>query len=183
MVSGFSMSLRGTIVFRSWALAIKQFSAPYPSLCHMGPDSLVLWIVCELGHEFAFSGEPIEFFRGIHRLASPRRLWTFALNRRAIMFWEGLVVAVTPRQMDTATATRVWQRNAPRGIWFRPIGKFSRWRVVIAPINRLIGANVLQCGDVRFGSKADIEVRPFDVRFTPKSGHQLSALGCPLCAK
>jgi hypothetical protein len=25
--------------------------------------------------------------------------------------------------------------------------------------------------DVRFGSKADIEARPFDVRFTPKSGH------------
>jgi hypothetical protein len=24
----------------------------------------------ELGHEFAFSGEPIEFLRGIHRLAS-----------------------------------------------------------------------------------------------------------------
>jgi hypothetical protein len=25
--------------------------------------------------------------------------------------------------------------------------------------------------DVRFGSKADIQVRPRDVRFTPKSGH------------
>src|SRR5262249_26211734 len=36
--------------------------------------------------------------------------------------------------------------------------------------------------NVRFGSKADIEgLRP-DVRFTPKSGHQLSALGCPLSA-
>jgi hypothetical protein len=68
MVSGFSMSLHGTIVFRSRTLAIKQFSAPYPSLCHVGPDSFVLWIMRELGHEFAFSGEPIEFFRGIHRL-------------------------------------------------------------------------------------------------------------------
>src|SRR5215469_6793513 len=30
---------------------------------------------------------------------------------------EGLVVAVTPRQMDTA-ATLAWQRNASKGIWF-----------------------------------------------------------------
>jgi len=28
---------------------------------------------------------------------------------------------------------------------------------------------------VRFGSKADIEARPFDVRFTPESGHSGSA--------
>jgi hypothetical protein len=54
----------------------------------MGPDSFVLWIMRELGHEFAFSGEPIEFFRGIHQLASLRRLWRFALNRRAIVFFE-----------------------------------------------------------------------------------------------
>jgi hypothetical protein len=26
--------------------------------------------------------------------------------------------------------------------------------------------------DVRFGSKADIEARPSDVRFTPNSGHR-----------
>src|SRR6516164_4254185 len=38
-------------------------------------------------------------------------------------------------------------------------------------------------GDVRFGSKADIEAPPPDVRFTPKSGHQFSALGCRLSAK
>ena len=55
----------------------------------MGPDTFVLWIVRELGHEFAFSGEPIEFLRGIHRLASLRRLWTFALNRSAIVFLGG----------------------------------------------------------------------------------------------
>ncbi len=92
----------------------------------MGPDSFVLWIMRELGQEFAFSSESVEFLRGIHRLATLRKLWTFALNRRAIVFLRGgLVVAVTPRQMDTATATRVWQRNAPRDIWFRPIGKFS----------------------------------------------------------
>jgi hypothetical protein len=66
----------------------------------------------ELGHEFAFSGEPIEFFRGIHRLASLRRLRTFALNRSAIVFLGGLVVAVTPRQMDTATAMGVWPERA-----------------------------------------------------------------------
>ena len=36
--------------------------------------------------------------------------------------------------------------------------------------------------NVRFGSKADMEASPRDVRFTPKSGHQLSARGGPLCA-
>ena len=36
---------------------------------------------------------------------------------------------------------------------------------------------------VRFGSKADIEAHPRNVRFTPKSGHRVSALACPLCAK
>jgi len=35
---------------------------------------------------------------------------------------------------------------------------------------------------VRFGSKADIGALSLDVPFTPKSGRQLSALGCPLCA-
>lgn len=37
--------------------------------------------------------------------------------------------------------------------------------------------------NVRFGSKADIEARQSDVRFTPKSGHWLRALGSPLSAK
>jgi hypothetical protein len=37
--------------------------------------------------------------------------------------------------------------------------------------------------DVRFGSKADIEAPPTDVRFTPKSRHWLSGLECLLCAK
>jgi hypothetical protein len=37
--------------------------------------------------------------------------------------------------------------------------------------------------DVRFGSLADIEALPPNVRFTPKSGHWLSASGCLLCAK
>src|SRR6516164_4790350 len=37
--------------------------------------------------------------------------------------------------------------------------------------------------NVRFGSKADIEAPPSDVRFTPKSGHRVSGSGCPLCAK
>src|SRR5215467_9617421 len=31
--------------------------------------------------------------------------------------------------------------------------------------------------------KADIEARPVNVCFTPKSGHWLSVSGCPLCAK
>jgi hypothetical protein len=37
--------------------------------------------------------------------------------------------------------------------------------------------------NVRFGSKADIAVRPGNVCFTPESRHRLSALGGPLCAK
>src|SRR5215471_9278016 len=36
---------------------------------------------------------------------------------------------------------------------------------------------------VRFGSKADIKAPSSDVRFTAKSGHWLSPLECPLCAK
>jgi hypothetical protein len=36
---------------------------------------------------------------------------------------------------------------------------------------------------VRFWSLADIAATLADVRFTPESGHQLSLLGCPLCAK
>jgi hypothetical protein len=35
---------------------------------------------------------------------------------------------------------------------------------------------------VRYGSKADIGARRINVRFTPKSGHWLSASGCLLCA-
>jgi len=37
--------------------------------------------------------------------------------------------------------------------------------------------------NVRFGSKADIEVRLPDVRFTPESGHWNSVVECPLCAR
>src|SRR5215831_19581137 len=37
--------------------------------------------------------------------------------------------------------------------------------------------------DVRFGSKADIEAPPPDVRFTPNSGHRRAPLGCPLSAR
>ena len=36
--------------------------------------------------------------------------------------------------------------------------------------------------DFRYRSKADIEARPSDVRFTPKSGHQAMTQACPLCA-
>jgi len=37
--------------------------------------------------------------------------------------------------------------------------------------------------DVRFGSKADIEARPVNVRFTPESGRRLSVSARPLSAK
>jgi hypothetical protein len=39
-----------------------------------------------------------------------------------------------------------------------------------------------QMADVRFGSKADMEGRQTDVRFTPKSRHSSGQLSCPLCA-
>ena len=45
------------------------------------------------------------------------------------------------------------------------------------------GAVAGVAADVRSGSLADIRPKELDVRFTPKSGHWLSALGCPLCAK
>jgi len=37
--------------------------------------------------------------------------------------------------------------------------------------------------NVCFGSKPDIEARPPDVSFTPKSGHGRVLAECPLCAK
>jgi len=37
--------------------------------------------------------------------------------------------------------------------------------------------------NVRFGSKADIEAPPSDVRFTPKSGQGSARPWCPLCAR
>ena len=40
-----------------------------------------------------------------------------------------------------------------------------------------------QVAHVRFGSLADIEARPINVRFTPESGHRNSVVECPLCAK
>jgi hypothetical protein len=36
--------------------------------------------------------------------------------------------------------------------------------------------------DVCFGSKADIARDRLNVRFTPKSGHWQTTVGCPLCA-
>jgi hypothetical protein len=47
---------------------------------------------------------------------------------------------------------------------------------------RLHGSNPF-AADVRFGSKADIEARPSDVRFTPKSGHPDLADGLPGTAR
>ena len=41
----------------------------------------------------------------------------------------------------------------------------------------------LHQADVRFGSKADVEARPSDVRFTPESGHSPTRSGCLLWAK
>jgi hypothetical protein len=36
--------------------------------------------------------------------------------------------------------------------------------------------------NVRFGSKADVTLSNFDVRFTPESGHHCVRLKCPLWA-
>jgi hypothetical protein len=37
--------------------------------------------------------------------------------------------------------------------------------------------------DVRFGSKADVTLSNFDVRFTPNNGHPSAQSKCPLWAK
>jgi hypothetical protein len=47
----------------------------------------------------------------------------------------------------------------------------------------LIPIKISSVADVRFGSKADIALRSRHVRFTPKSGHWQTTVGCPLCAK
>jgi hypothetical protein len=41
----------------------------------------------------------------------------------------------------------------------------------------------IECADVRFGSKADVTLLNFDVRFTPESGRCRVAVGCPRRAK
>ena len=46
----------------------------------------------------------------------------------------------------------------------------------------LFALQQIEALDFRFGSKADIEATPSDVRFTPKSGHRLRPSGCPRCA-
>jgi len=58
--------------------------------------------------------------------------------------------------------------------------------VVPAHTNILEGASewVMQCWAMSaLGPKADILEGLCDVRFTPKSGHRLSELRCPLCAR
>jgi len=40
----------------------------------------------------------------------------------------------------------------------------------------------LALSNVRFGSQADIGLTPVDVRYSPKSGHWRTSVGCPLCA-
>src|SRR6516165_7144037 len=57
------------------------------------------------------------------------------------------------------------------------------YRLKTIEITRRPLAREAKCPEVRFGSKADIAASLINVRFTPKSGHQQSALGCPLCAK
>jgi hypothetical protein len=48
---------------------------------------------------------------------------------------------------------------------------------------RTAKSDIRQCKtNVRFGSKADMNLRNGDVRFTPKSGHRSAPWQCPLCA-
>jgi hypothetical protein len=70
-----------------------------------------------------------------------------------------------------------------------PPSMWSRQGVVARQIKELQAAGLTfglgsldQIANVRFGSKADIGKRAADVRFTPKSGHWLSGMRCPLCA-
>jgi hypothetical protein len=43
-------------------------------------------------------------------------------------------------------------------------------------------ASKREVGNVRFGSKADMTLLNFDVRFTLESGHSIVVAGCPLWA-
>src|SRR6516225_4161287 len=56
------------------------------------------------------------------------------------------------------------------------LGPYDSW---VSPY----AAQQLLPAKCRNGSKADIDSLSSDVRFTPKSGHWLSASACPLCAK
>jgi hypothetical protein len=42
---------------------------------------------------------------------------------------------------------------------------------MVARCSTLVRRQSCRVSDVRFGSKADIEALPYDVRFTPESGH------------
>jgi hypothetical protein len=58
-----------------------------------------------------------------------------------------------------------------------------RDRIPLILADCLIAAEMIVAHhNVRFGSKADMTAGICDVCFTPKSGHRLSALACPLCA-
>jgi hypothetical protein len=80
-----------------------------------------------------------------------------------------------PRQTDRILATR--RGDTKRKHSTTPLR--TRFRhLTLFPLNNPL--HLLQImtesarrrmANVRFGSEADIEARPFDVRFTPKSGH------------
>lgn len=58
----------------------------------------------------------------------------------------------------------------------------SEHGIVAGQTGRPKGAGAIVV-NVHFGSGADIEAHPPDVRFTPQSRHPPSTLGCPLSAK
>ena len=58
---------------------------------------------------------------------------------------------------------------------------FAHWGPGISGVTRPTVGRCQLRGDVRFGSKADIEARPINFRFTPKSRHWNSVAECPLC--
>jgi hypothetical protein len=80
---------------------------------------------------------------------------TLMKSRRRIAFTKA---GTTPNRM------RLQQGFAIGGMWSN---RHFAWQ-------QYSGSNV------RFGSKADIGVRPHHVCFTPESGHWLSMSGCPL---
>ena len=66
---------------------------------------------------------------------------------------------------------------AYRGAWWNSVGVTER-----VPGCGFSHQFASVAAHVRLGSEANIEGSPSDVRFTPKSGHRETPLGCPLCA-
>jgi hypothetical protein len=116
---------------------------------------------------------PVELAMARGTMTSIMTLKKRALSPAARLFIENLREAAEPlakRKRNSAPSQEQnpTPRRRARVAFGMPV--CSRAAVVGQPVR------------VRFGSKADIAAPPRNVRFAPESGHQQSALGCPLCA-